>query len=220
MKKAFYCIPFLLVLVACSDKYRSLSDIDQAPVIGLSRDTIFVRVNDTTTVAGLLYILTTHTNDNLLQISFSDTSNGKVSVYYDKHLVTDNLLPVIGDSTRVYIVAHSPGTYEMTFTLVDRFNKSASRKLIVSTPTGTVPKARFSATRDAALVYTIDGSASTDPYGYIIQYHYTIDGIDIYSAEPVIHQVFYRPGQHSISLMVENDVQQYSQPVPLTLNVQ
>jgi hypothetical protein len=220
MKKLLVFLSLLTSLASCSNKYRSLEDLDQPPVIGLSADTLSVRINDTTTDAGLLYIYTASADNDLLQIDLSDTSGGNVSVYYDRQVVTDNLLPVIGDSTRIFLVVHAPGIYAVNFTLVDRFGKTATGKVILQTLSRSLPTASFTATASSASVYTFDGSASSDPYGFLIQYQYTIDGYAIYSPTPVIHQVFYQPGAHTVSLVVENDAQLYSQPYSQTLNVQ
>jgi hypothetical protein len=220
MKKLIFYSIILASLAGCSNKYESLKDIDLAPVIGLSSDTLYVRLNDTTTNAGRLEVLTADANGDLLQVKFADTSNGKVSVYYDQQPVTNGLLPIIGDSTRVWLVAHDPGTYAIPFTLVDRFGKTDSQTLIVQTLDSTLPTARFSVAEDSSTAYVIDGSASSDPFGFIIQYHYSVDGYDIYSPDPIIHQVFYQPGAHNISLTVENDVRQFSQPFSLTINTQ
>jgi hypothetical protein len=220
MKNLLVYLFSLISLASCSNKYRSLEDLDQAPVIGLSADTLSVRVNDTTTDAGLLYIYTASSGNDLLQIDLSDTSGGNVSVYYDRQAVTDNLLPVIGDSTRVFLVVHAPGVFAVNFTLVDRFGKTAAGKVIVQTLASAAPTASFTTMVSSGSVYTFDASASSDPNGFLIQYQYTIDGYAIYSPTPIIHQVFYQPGAHTVSLVVENDAQLYSQPYSQTLNVQ
>jgi len=219
MKKWILSLLILAAITGCSDKYESLKEIDRAPTLGLSADTLYVRLNDTTTSAGRLEIFTEDPDNDLLQIRYSDTSNGKISVIYDQRPVADGLLPVIGDSTRVWLVANDSGTYSVAFTLVDRFGKTDSRPVIVQTLSSTLPTARFGITPDSEAIYTIDGSGSTDPYGFIVQYHYSVDGQDIYSPGPVIHQTFYEPGTHTVSLTVEDDVHAYSQPFSQTLNI-
>ncbi len=219
MKTIIFISITALFFSACSDKYKSLRDIDHPPVIGFSKDTVFLRVGDTTTNAGLTAVYTADADENLQKITFTDTSS-QITAYYDKKSVTTGTLPIITDSTMIFFVVHAPGKYAIPFTLYDRFNKTATKNLIIKTLSNTNPTAKFSIEQTASMEYAINASLSTDPYGYITQYQFTIDGNSIETYNPVIKQVFYSKGLHTISLTVENDLQQVSPLFSQTLNVQ
>lgn len=206
----------LMMLAGCSDKYESLDELDKAPAVTLSRSVLQVRVGDTLTQAGLIKVITADAENNAMHLEVLDTSKGKVKVWYDKKEVS-GVVPIINDTTKLYVIPFTAGNYKLQFDAVDRFGKKGTADLLITTIPNQPPVARLTVTQVTGREYMLDGSASSDPDGVVKKYHFLVDGNTISSSLGQIRHIFPGAGQKTIQLIAEDDAA--GQSIPFTVSI-
>lgn len=214
-----WCVVVCIFLFACTDKYQSLDDLNTAPKISLSANSLSVRAGDTITTAGRITLKCSDRENNAIHYEMVDTSNGVLEVMYDNHIAPDNIIPIITDSTRVIVIARQEGLYKVKFLVVDRFGKNDSAELMVQSVPNQAPVAQLSVSLVTGREYKLNAGNSADPDGIVKTYHYTIDGSNINSASAITNHIFYSAGTKTITLFVEDDAGALSDVITKTITV-
>lgn len=96
-----------------------------------------------------------------------------------------------------------------------------TRRISSYSPPGTLPIARFTANPNPPEVgqnVVFDGTTSTDPRGGNLTYEWTVNGVP-QAAGPQLTYAVTAPGQLDVVLVVRNDVNEPSEPLPRTFIV-
>jgi len=217
MKKKLIPLLVAYVLSACSDKYDSLYDLDTPPSIKLSANSL--NVNAGNLVAGRLLLICTDKENNQMNFKVQDTSKGKVSVFFDNKEIYNEAIPIIGDTTKVYVVPKQIGSYLIKFIVSDRFGKEDSVKLLVTSGANQPPNAVLQLKNTNGREYLFDASGSSDPDGTVKYFHYEINGSLITTTSPTMKHIFYDAGTYNVKLFVEDYAGEKSSVITQTVNV-
>jgi PKD repeat protein len=205
------------MLLSCSDKYESLYDLDTPPTIRLSANTINVNAGNVS--GGKLLLVCSDRENNQMNFRVVDTSHGKVSVFFDKKEIYNEAVPIIGDTTKVYIVPKQLGSYLLKFVVNDRFGKQDSANLLVKSGANQPPNAMLQVKNITGREYLLDASGSNDPDGTIQSFHYQINGSVITTSSSTLKHIFYNAGTYEIKLYVEDYGGNKSSEITQTITV-
>ncbi len=212
MQKLFYTLIIFTLLYSCSDKYKSLYRSAPRPVMYFNADTIKVRERDFKNImgTGVLYLFSSPAAQQL-NISYNDTSGGKVHFRYRDVLLVDSR-PVIvaGDSTAVYVSCDLPGVYSVDVFLTDQLGKTTSRQLIIQCSADQQIRTALTARLiDSSLVdnwaYQFDAPC-LKPDGQIVAYHFTVNGSEMHTNVPYFFWTFHSRGEQTVSVYATDDL--------------
>jgi hypothetical protein len=219
----------MLVLSACSDKYKSLYDAAPVPMLEFNKlhDSMYIREKDPANITGWGNpFLWMHSVPALQQmnIQYSDTS-GKVHFVYRGVLMEDSKpIIVAGDSTSMFCHCDTAGIYAVDFYLTDQLGKVSSRTLYVNCLANDKAKADlYMDFIDSSQIdnwsYRLDATKTEKLYGRIMGYYFSVDGVDLFSPTAVGHWVFHTRGEHTISLYVIDDLGLHSDTVTQKITI-
>lgn len=223
---ASFCI-LLCLLSACSNKYESLYDSAPKPALSFSKDTVVIREKDYTNIRRTNNgKLTLYSPDQAhqLNIQFSDTS-GRIHFAYRGEALQNGQPLVVMDSVAVFVSCDTAGLYTVDFFLTDLLGKVTQKQLIVNCLANQKAKARFfyvplDSSQPQNWGYLFDASDSQKPDGIITAYHYSINGQQISTNQPVMNWNFHARGTHEISLYVADDLGKNSDTIHQKLIIQ
>ena len=203
----------LAVLSACSNKKEVILQTASRPAIGFNKDTVSVREEDWTNVLGTGNgKVTVYCSDveHSMNLQVDDTSSRVHIMYRGTEIKNGESIPVM-DSVLLFCVADAPGLYEVTIWLTDRLGRIEGHKLFIRCLPNEAPKASFfwrdlGSDQLQTWNYVFDASNSSDADGIITQYHYSINGQNIVTNQPVMYWAFHAKGTHSIGLYVTDEL--------------
>lgn len=214
--RRYFALIAICNLLGCTDKYDSLSDLNNAPTLELSTSSMTVNAGDIQ--GGKLLLVCKDRENNQMNFRVEDSSKGKVTVFFDNKEIFNQAVPIIGDSTIVYVVPMQAGRFELKFVVQDRFGKLDTATLQVISPGNKAPTANFKA-KNTGRQFEFDASLSNDEDGMIKFYHFYIDGSEIKSTSPAVKHIFYAPGSYTVKLKVEDYAGALSNEISQTIIV-
>ena len=214
--KTYLFLIWIIVVAACSDKYKSLYDAAPVPTLAFNKlhDSMYIREKDAANITGWINpILWMHATPSMQQmnIQYSETS-GRVHFVYRGVLMEDSKpIIVAGDSTSMFCYCDTAGVYSVDFYLTDQLGKVTSRSLYVNCLANDKAKADlYMDFIDSSLTnnwsYRLDATKTEKKYGKIFGYYFSVDGVSLFSPTAVGHWVFHSRGEHTASLYVIDDL--------------
>lgn len=225
--KNYLILIMIIVLTACSDKYRSIYDSALPPEIRFNKEVVTIREKDYTNVNftnnGMLTIYCSSASHQL-NVQMADKS-GLVHFMYRGDEIQSNQPFVAMDSVKLFCTCDSVGVYSVDFYLTDQLGKTTKKQLIVNCLANQPGTASFfyvplGSSELQSWPYLFDGSLSTDPDGVITSYHYSINGQKIMTTKPLMNWVFHAKGTHDIGLYVTDDLGKNSDTIHKQIMIQ
>lgn len=211
--KNLLLIVLLASLAGCNDKYDSLVESAQPPVLYFANDTLHIREKDPTNInatgKGILVIGCTPAGRQF-NLSFSDTTDKLHFVYRGMQLNDSQPFVVTDEDNSLFVYADAPGMYAVDFFLTDQLGRTVSRKLIVSCTAGEKPLAsltwEMSSRTGADWLYYFSADGSKQPFGAVMSYHYLFSDDTVVVNRPMLKYFFHSPGSHALSFFVVDDL--------------
>ena len=214
--KTYLFLLWILLVAACSDKYKSLYDAAPVPVLSFNKlhDTMTIREKDPGNVTGWVNpFLWMHSVPSLHQmnIQYSDTS-GKVHFVYRGVLMEDSKpIIVAGDSTSMFCYCDTAGVYAVDFYLTDQLGKVSSHSLIVNCLANdkAIPDLYLEFVDSSQVdnwYYRFDATKTQKLYGRITGYYFNVNSQPLFSATAVANWIFHLRGEQTVSLYVTDDL--------------
>jgi hypothetical protein len=225
--KNYFILILVVLLGSCSDKYKSVYESAPAPEIRFNKDVLTIREKDYTNINltnnGMLTIYCSSASHQL-NIQIADKSD-LVHFMYRGDEIQNGQPFVAMDSVKLFCTSDSVGVYSVDFYLTDQLGKTTKKQLIVNCLANQGGKASFfwvplGVEQLQAWPYVFDGSLSTEPDGVITSYHYSINGQQIMTTQPVMNWVFHAKGTHDIGLYVTDDLGKNSDTLHKQITIQ
>ena len=217
----------VMLFTACSNKKDVILQNAGRPTLAFSKDTVTVREKDWTNVhatgSGNLTIYVSDASHEL-NMTIADTSSNVHLLYRGTEIQNGQSIPVM-DSIQLYCVADVPGLYEIDIWMTDRLGRGDTKKLFVRCVPDSPPVATFfyrdlGSDQLQSWNYLFDASGTFKADGLITEYHYSINGQEIITNQPVMYWTFHAKGNHTIGLYVVDDLGQISATVYQTVTIQ
>lgn len=217
MKKLiFLFISTYVLLVACTDRYEALAELDHPPVLRIIKDgQHLIELRDSTKLFPNSYynlnLLLKDTNENLQSFRFVATPS--YSKVFIGQMEYKNSLPVEIENTYLNILPSRTGIEKFVFTLSDRFGKTDVANFTLVTFANIPPKVEFTVIekrQNDPLEYELNGSNSVDGDqkfgGRIVNYKWLINNTQtLNSLAPTIRYIFPQQGLFKIDLEVTDN---------------
>lgn len=206
-------ILFALALSSCDERFQFLSGTNRSPVIYMNNKTDLLELSDslkTSTKNGkaeyTVAITFSDPEKQLKSVSVS-LSGGAGVLKQDGNVVTEQLDPSSGNAN-VSFRPDAPGTYTITFTASDSFEKSATATLTIFVFNNIAPVASFVESKigvNSPYEYELNALGSFDPDknkgGGIQAYRYLVNNtVEIITTQSVIKYVFPGTGGQEVKL--------------------
>jgi hypothetical protein len=222
----------ILILIAalgsgCSNKKDVILQTASRPTVGFNKDTVRVREQDWTNVLSTgngKVTLYCSDAEHEMNLQVDDTSSLVHIMYRGIEIKNGESIPVM-DSVLLYCVADAPGLYEVSVWLTDRLGRGDVQKLFIRCLPNTAPLPQFfwrdlGSEQLQTWNYVFDASNSSDPDGVITEYHYSINGQNIVTNQPVMYWAFHAKGTHIIGLHVIDELGKSSDTLYQNLTIQ
>jgi hypothetical protein len=226
-----------LCTTSCSDKYKIIYASATIPVLSFNHDTINIRETDTFNIASMNSVanginpvinpilwLYANPSPKTLNIQYSESS-GKVHFFYrDEPMEDSKPIIVAGDSTSIFCRCDKAGIYPVDFFLNDQMSRMSTRTLYVKCLGNDKAKANLNvAFTDSSQIdnwqYRFDASATIKKYGVITGYYFSVNGLPIFSPNPIIDWVFHARGEQKISLYTIDDLKLHSDTITQKITI-
>ncbi len=225
MKNLLFFV-LLATLAGCNDKYDSLVESAQPPVLYFASDTLHIREKDPTNInatgKGMLVIGCSPAGRQF-NLSFSDTTDHLHFVYRGTQLKDSQPFVVTDNDNSLYCYADAPGMYAVDFFLTDQLGKTTSRKLIVDCSPGSKPIVALtweeSGSTAADWLYYFNASGSKQPFGSIVSYHYQFESDTVVVNRPMLKYFFHSAGSHPLSFFVVDDLGNSSDTLNYSIDI-
>ena len=226
MKNQFI-ICLLLLLSACSDKYKSIYQSAPPPVLTFSKDVLTIREKDYSNINltnnGMLTLYCSSPSHQL-NIQMAEKSE-RVHFRYRGSEILNGQPFVAMDSVSIYCNCDSVGVYSVDFYLTDQLGKTTKKQLLINclANKAAIPSFFYVPLGNDALQsweYLFDGSLSQDPDGTITEYHFSINGQHIMTTKPMMNWTFHAKGTHDIGLYVTDDLGKNSDTLHKQITIQ
>ncbi|MDP2421449.1 hypothetical protein [Sediminibacterium sp.] len=225
MKKILFGL-LIGALAACSNQKDVILQTASHAVIQFSKDTVRVREKDWTNVRGTGNgNVTLYLTDPGHQLNMrTDSMPSPVHLLYRGTEIKSGESMLVMDSVQLYCVADLPGLYEIDLYLTDRLGRGETKKLFVRCVPNTTASPSFfwrdlGSEQMQSWNYVFDASNTNKPDGTISEYHYSINGQEISTNQPVMYWTFHAKGDHKIGLYVVDDLGNKSVTLYQTLTI-
>ncbi len=212
MKKIVFGL-LLGALASCSNQKDVIMQTASKPVIQFSKDTLHVREKDWTNVRatgnGNVTVYVSNPRHEM-NIRIDSVPAAVHLLYRGTEISSGASIPVM-DSVQLFCVVDLQGLYEIAIYLTDRLGRGETKKLFVRCVPSTMASPSFfwrdlGSEQMQSWNYVFDASNTSKPDGTISEYHYSINGQEISTNQPVIYWTFHAKGDHKIGLYVVDDL--------------
>lgn len=223
MKKIFSSL-LLLMSMACSNKEVSFQQTETGPKVSFSKDTLYVREKDPFNVNGNgIFQLQALPAGHQLHLRLYDSSGQVQFSYRGQVLANDQPVIVAGEWNTLFCSVYRGGLYAIEVSLKDQIGRTTTKKLMIQAAVAQKPTASLSWKVDDRdpqnRRYYFDASASQQPFGKILSYHYSIAGQSFVSASDKLQYIFHQKGSYPVSFFVKDDLGQLSDTVHYHIDV-
>lgn len=222
--KNIFILSIVLGCFACNNKEVSFQQTPTGPVLGFSKDTLYVREKDPNNINGNgIFHLQTLPAGRQLHLRLFDSSGQVRFSYRGQVLANDQPVIVTGEWNEIFCTVHQSGLYAVNVSLKDQLGRVQTKKLMIQAAAAQRPKASLSWKVDerdpAARRYYFDASRCQQPYGKILFYYYQIAGQPILSTTDKLQYIFHQKGSYPISFYVVDDLGQHSDTLQQIIDV-
>lgn len=222
--KNIFILFVVLCSFACNNKEVSFQQTPTGPILGFSKDTLYVREKDPNNINGNgIFQLQTLPAGRQLHLRFYDSSAQIRFSYRGQVLANDQPVIVTGEWNEIFCTVDRSGLYAVDVSLKDQIGRVHTKKLMIQAAAAQRPKASLTWKVDerdlAARRYYFDAGGCIQPYGKILSYHYQIAGQPIISSTDKLQYIFHQKGAYTISFYVVDDLGQHSDTLQQIIDV-